>query len=42
MNGSKSINFLSDMEDLHLALERKQELMEKILGVSSEFINLKK
>jgi len=25
-----------------LALERRQELTEKIIGVSSEFINLKK
>jgi hypothetical protein len=36
------MNYLRDLEDFLLVLEKKLELMEKMLGEFLEFINLKR
>jgi hypothetical protein len=36
------MNYLKDLEDFPLVLEKKLELMEKMLGEFLEFINLKR
>jgi hypothetical protein len=42
MNGLNQLMFLKDLLVFHHASERKQVLTERMFGVFSEFINLKK